>query len=180
MRIKCLAQRHYCRCQKIRTRDLTVESPWSYPLSHNSSFPHPTFPSPPPPPLPLVTPAVCDTWMFSSDAAQLSTDFCLNPPHQSEQPNHPISSRQGNFYLQSSVNTAGQKVIPRCHNTDNMVIAALITIFSNPFPHFYYLSNTFSFPNNASPASSFYHLGLRLIPVAEEPIVQISSWVCIS
>ena len=37
MRIKCLAQGHYCRCQQIRTGDLTIESPWSYPLSHNSS-----------------------------------------------------------------------------------------------------------------------------------------------
>ena len=27
----------YCRCQQIRTGDLTIESPWSYPLSHNSS-----------------------------------------------------------------------------------------------------------------------------------------------
>ena len=25
------------RCQQIRTGDLTIESPWSYPLSHNSS-----------------------------------------------------------------------------------------------------------------------------------------------
>ena len=37
MRIKCLAQGHYCRCQQIRTGDLTIESSWSYPLSHNSS-----------------------------------------------------------------------------------------------------------------------------------------------
>ena len=37
MRRKCLAQGHYCRCQQIRTGDLTIESPWSYPLSHNSS-----------------------------------------------------------------------------------------------------------------------------------------------
>ena len=37
MRIKCLAQGHYCRCQQIRTGDFTIESPWSYPLSHNSS-----------------------------------------------------------------------------------------------------------------------------------------------
>ena len=37
MKIKCLAQGHYCRCQQIRTGDLTIESPWSYPLSHNSS-----------------------------------------------------------------------------------------------------------------------------------------------
>ena len=37
MRIKCIAQGHYCRCQQIRTGDLTIESPWSYPLSHNSS-----------------------------------------------------------------------------------------------------------------------------------------------
>ena len=36
-RTKCLAQGHYCRCQQIRTGDLTIESPWSYPLSHNSS-----------------------------------------------------------------------------------------------------------------------------------------------
>ena len=26
---------HYCRCQQIRTGDLTTESPWSYPLNHN-------------------------------------------------------------------------------------------------------------------------------------------------
>ena len=32
MRIKCLAQGNYC--QQIRTGDLTIESPWSYPLSH--------------------------------------------------------------------------------------------------------------------------------------------------
>ena len=37
MRIKYLAQGHYCRCQQIRTRDFTIESLWSYPLSHNSS-----------------------------------------------------------------------------------------------------------------------------------------------
>ena len=37
MRIKCLAQGHFCRCQQIQTGDLTIESPWSYPLSHNSS-----------------------------------------------------------------------------------------------------------------------------------------------
>ena len=37
MRIKCLAQGHYCCYQQIRTWDLTIESPWSYPLSHNSS-----------------------------------------------------------------------------------------------------------------------------------------------
>ena len=37
MRIKCLAQGHYCRCQQIRTGVLTFESLWSYPLSHNSS-----------------------------------------------------------------------------------------------------------------------------------------------
>ena len=35
MRRKCLAQGHYCRCQQIRTRDITTESPWSYLLSHN-------------------------------------------------------------------------------------------------------------------------------------------------
>ena len=29
---------HYCRCQQIWTRDLIVESLWSYPLSHDSSF----------------------------------------------------------------------------------------------------------------------------------------------
>ena len=34
MRIKCLAQGHYCHCQQIWTGDLTVESLWSYPLSH--------------------------------------------------------------------------------------------------------------------------------------------------
>ena len=33
MRKKCLAQGNYC--QQIRTGDLTIESPWSYPLSHN-------------------------------------------------------------------------------------------------------------------------------------------------
>ena len=37
MRIKCLAQGHYCRCQQIQTGDLTIDSLWSYPLSHNSS-----------------------------------------------------------------------------------------------------------------------------------------------
>ena len=37
MRIKCLAQGHYCRCQQIQTRDLTIDSLWSYPPSHNSS-----------------------------------------------------------------------------------------------------------------------------------------------
>ena len=39
MRIKCLAQGHYCccRCQQIRTGGLTNESLWSYLLSHNSS-----------------------------------------------------------------------------------------------------------------------------------------------
>ena len=36
MRIKCLAQGHYHCYQKIQSRDLTIESPWSYPLSHNS------------------------------------------------------------------------------------------------------------------------------------------------
>ena len=36
MRIKCLAQGHYCRCQQIRIGDLMAEIPWSYPLSHNS------------------------------------------------------------------------------------------------------------------------------------------------
>ena len=36
MRIKCLAQGHYCPCQQIWTGHLTIESPWSYPLSHNS------------------------------------------------------------------------------------------------------------------------------------------------
>ena len=35
MRIKGPAQGHYCRCQQIQTGDLTIESPWSYPLSHN-------------------------------------------------------------------------------------------------------------------------------------------------
>ena len=30
--------RHYCRCWQIWTRDLMVESLWSYPLSHNSSL----------------------------------------------------------------------------------------------------------------------------------------------
>ena len=37
MRVKYLAQGHYCHCQQIRTGDLTIESPWSYPLSHNGS-----------------------------------------------------------------------------------------------------------------------------------------------
>ena len=38
MRIKCLAQGHYCHCQQIQTGDLMIESQfWSYPLSHNSS-----------------------------------------------------------------------------------------------------------------------------------------------
>ena len=37
MRTKCLAQGHHCRCKQIRMGDLTVESPWCYPLSHNSS-----------------------------------------------------------------------------------------------------------------------------------------------
>ena len=37
MRIKCLAQGHYCHCQQIWTGDLTIESLWPYPLSHNSS-----------------------------------------------------------------------------------------------------------------------------------------------
>ena len=36
MRIKCLAQGHHCRCQKIQTSDLLVESPCSYPMSHDS------------------------------------------------------------------------------------------------------------------------------------------------
>ena len=27
-----------CRCQQIRIGDLTIESPWPYPLSHNSSI----------------------------------------------------------------------------------------------------------------------------------------------
>ena len=36
MRIKCHAQGHHCRCQQIRTGDLTIESQWSYPLSHSS------------------------------------------------------------------------------------------------------------------------------------------------
>ena len=36
MRIRCLA--HYYCCQQIQTGDLTVESLWSYPLSHNSSL----------------------------------------------------------------------------------------------------------------------------------------------
>ena len=38
MRIKCLAQGHYCRCQQIRTGDLMKESQCSYLLSHNSSL----------------------------------------------------------------------------------------------------------------------------------------------
>ena len=38
MWIKCLAQGHYCRCQQIRTGDLTIENLWSCPLSHISSF----------------------------------------------------------------------------------------------------------------------------------------------
>ena len=38
MRIKCRAEGHYCRCQQIRTGDFTVESPWSDPLSYNSSY----------------------------------------------------------------------------------------------------------------------------------------------
>ena len=38
MMFKCLAQGHYCRCQQIRTGDLTIERPWPYPLSHNSSI----------------------------------------------------------------------------------------------------------------------------------------------
>ena len=37
MRKKYLAQGHYCRWQQVRTGDLAIESPWSYPLSHNSS-----------------------------------------------------------------------------------------------------------------------------------------------
>ena len=37
LRIRCFAQGHQCRCQKIRTSDFPVESPWSYPLSHNIS-----------------------------------------------------------------------------------------------------------------------------------------------
>ena len=37
MRFKCFAQGLYCRCQQIWTRDLTVESLWSYLLSHDSS-----------------------------------------------------------------------------------------------------------------------------------------------
>ena len=37
MRIKCLAQKHYCRCKQIRTGNITIESPWCYPLSQSSS-----------------------------------------------------------------------------------------------------------------------------------------------
>ena len=37
MRIKCLAQGHYCRCQQLRTGDLTIECPWPYAMSHNTS-----------------------------------------------------------------------------------------------------------------------------------------------
>ena len=37
MRIKLIAQGHYCHCQQIWTRDLTVESSWSYPISNDSS-----------------------------------------------------------------------------------------------------------------------------------------------
>ena len=37
MKIKCLAQGRYCRCQQIWTGYLMIEIPWSYPLSYNSS-----------------------------------------------------------------------------------------------------------------------------------------------
>ena len=38
MRIKCLAQGQYCRCQQIRTMDLTIESPLSHAKLLNARY----------------------------------------------------------------------------------------------------------------------------------------------
>ena len=37
MKTKWLVLGHYCRREQIRIGDLTVEIPWSYPLSHDCS-----------------------------------------------------------------------------------------------------------------------------------------------